>query len=393
MKNILKYGLVLASGLAALALSGCGGDSGGAPAGPSTSSSFAGTSISFNPDITFSVGDNLTYLNRQAGSPFPLADPAVNGKYSYTPNANFTAGTLRIYDLDDIPNDIVLEISNFVRSGANVTGFTARSGGQSYPVSVTGTLAAHQAPSGGGGGTTGLVNATADIASAVQGTHELTFFNAFGGEKVSGSPHDAGDTVAFEIGARTLKVGSKTLTNPRNPSSMTTAFVYQDGNLWYWIYPTMPVRINLYGGINPTQSGTTFYGGFDDPDSEDDGGDTGGGDTSGELPGTYSGVFTHQTFETAVPPAAPANGSTVTFSISQDLQSITFNGVTLPQTGDGRPTSLSYSNAATSPTNSITVTIRLNGDGAVSTYEGMYNQLVGTDFLALGFTNTSVTKQ
>src|SRR5690606_38575260 len=139
MKNILKYPLLVLAGLVALTVAGCGGGGGGSsPAtGPSGAASFAGSSISFNPTINFQAGNALTYLNTEVGSPFPAAAVETDGTYTYVPNANYTAGTLTL-TVDGIDDPIVLEISDFIRNGANVTGFTARSGGQNYPVTVTG---------------------------------------------------------------------------------------------------------------------------------------------------------------------------------------------------------------------------------------------------------------
>lgn len=394
MKDILKSTLALLVAALTLTVTGCSDDDDARAAGPSSSSSFAGTTITFNPTIEFLAGDNLLYTNTDNPSPFPAAATATPGTYTYTPNASYTAGTLTIIVDGSSPFD--LEISNFRRSGTNVTGFTARYNGTNYPVTVTGTLPAYQPPTGGGGGGSSLVDATTDIASAVQGTYELAFFNAFGGSQVPGSPHDAGDTVTFVIGARTLQVGTKTLSNPKNPTSMPSAFVYQDGSLWYWVYGDTPVHINLYGGIDPTQAGTTFYGGFDEGEngSGGNGGDN-GGDSAGNA-GTYTSVFSHISYGLPAPSSAPANGATVNFTVSSDLQTLTFNGRTLPLSGDSRPVSLSYTDATTSPTNNVQVTLFLNEGGVVTHYTGQYFASPGSvpptpDVLA--FESSSVTKQ
>jgi hypothetical protein len=397
--NLSKSLLVAACAALSLALVGCGGDSGGASTGPSSGDAFAGTSISFNPTVNFSAGGNLTYFNNEAGSPFPASDPAADGTYTYVPNATFTGGTLAL-TVDGIQSAIVLEISNFTRTGPNVTGFTANSGGQSYPVTVTGTLVAYQRPGGGGGGgggggNAGLVDATGDIPSQTRGTFSMTFFNAFGEPTtVPGSPYDADDVVEFTIGANTLAFGGKTLTNPKNPSSSLSDFVFQDGDVWYWVYGNRtPIQINVYGGANPTQAGTTFFGGFTNEDDEDTGG---GGDTS-TLAGTYSGIGNHVPTGTTLPDGVPANGATITFTISNDLQTLVFNGRTLPLSGDSRPTSLSYTDAQTSPSNNAAVILYLNNEGSVSHFAAQYLQTITgippeVRTLTINAVNDSVTK-
>ncbi len=264
MKNILKSALAFASGLLALALAGCGGDS-GSSTGPASGDAFAGTSISFNPTVNFSTGGNLTYFNDETDSPFPEADPAVDGTYTYVPNATFTAGTLTLF-VSGVQDPIVLDISNFTRTGPNVTGFTARSGGQSYPVTVTGTLVAYQRPGAGGGGSGGSGEASAaDLPESMRGTYELTYFEATAG---SGIADDS--TQTFIIGARSLAFGGKTLTDPVFLNGNTLEWIFKDGNLWY------AVSQNNLGGLNEINvggpNGTPFYGQYSDESSSSGGG-------------------------------------------------------------------------------------------------------------------------
>ncbi|MFH1497114.1 MAG: hypothetical protein ABII82_04740 [Verrucomicrobiota bacterium] len=251
LKSIL---CVLFTALSALLFTACGGDS-SAPAGPSSGGAFAGTSISFNPTINFQAGDALTYFNNEAGTPFPSADPAINGTYTYTPNASFTAGTLTL-TLNGVASPLVLEISNFRRSGANVSGFTARSGGQSYPVDVTGTLVAYQAPASGGSTGAGETRAD-DIPSSVQGTYALTYFEATTG---SGIADDS--TATFTIAARTLAFGGKTLTNPVFLNGKNDEWIFKDGNLWYAVSKLSSGAFNEINVAGP--GGTPFYGQYSD---------------------------------------------------------------------------------------------------------------------------------
>lgn len=358
MKNILKLSLALVTGLLALALTGCGGDSGGAATGPASGDSFAGTSITFNPTVNFTAGGNLTYFNNEANSPFPAADPAANGTYTYVPNASYTAGTLTL-TVDGIQDPIVLDISNFTRTGPNVTGFTARSGGQSYPVTVTGTLVAFQS-SGGGGTGSGETSAT-DIPEGMRGTYELIYFEASTG---SGIANDSTET--FTINARTLVFGSKTLTNPVFLNGNTLEWIFKDGNLWY------AVSQNNLGGLNEINvagsGGTPFYGQYSDESN-----------TSGislDEDGKYSAGTTFSAIVTAIVPFNSGGpsftsvqtltmGQTVTFTVSNngDITGTGLDGIFAFGSATNNNVFYNQLRPGDTPAVSDFITITKDGDG------------------------------
>lgn len=116
-----------------------------------------------------------------------------------------------------------------------------------------------------------LPPADAEIPSSLRtGSASATFSHApFGGpadgDKVPGSPYDAGQSVSIAIGATTLTVDGKVLQGPRRPPNDTepvpTAFIFQDDERWYWLYnnPAQP-RIHVYGGASPASPATVFHG-------------------------------------------------------------------------------------------------------------------------------------
>jgi hypothetical protein len=241
-------------GLTAFVMSGCGGDGGGATTGPAAGSSFAGSSISFNPTINFTSGNNLTYQNTEVGSPFPAAASATNGTYTYTPNANYSAGTLTL-TVDGITPAIVLEIGNFTQTAGNVTGFAIRYNGLSYPATVTGSIPAYQPPSNGGGGLGAGETSATDIPSSMRGTYQLTYFQEQGN---ASAPVD-GTTTTFTINARTLVFSGRTLSNPVFYQGNNLEWLFKDGSVTY------AASISPSGGLNeiniyPPVGTTGFYG-------------------------------------------------------------------------------------------------------------------------------------
>ncbi|CAM2986585.1 hypothetical protein [Rariglobus hedericola] len=268
-KHIKSLFAGLVTGLLALAFSGCNdSDSNGAATGPSGAGAFSGASISFNPTVNFLAGNTLTYLNTEVGSPFPAAAVATAGTYTYTPNASFTQGTLTM-NVTGITDPIVLDISSFTRNGTNVTGFTARSGGQSYPVTVTGTITAYQ-PAPSGGGSTGETRA-ADIPSAMQGSHVLTFHKSET-TAISGVPADGTETT-FTIGARTLAFNGRTLTDPVFYNGNTLEWLFKDGSIWWAVSQAVGGGLNEINVQGPySASSVAFYGQYNDRADEGGGG-------------------------------------------------------------------------------------------------------------------------
>lgn len=253
MINFLRVlaGSFLFGGLS-LFLTGCGESGGEDPAGPRSAAAFAGTSITFNPTINFAAGNSLTYLNTDSASSFPIATAAINGTYSYVPNVNFSAGVITLY-LDGVTAAQVLEVGPFVRSGPNVTGFTVRSGGRSFPATVTGTLIAFDRTSNPGAG--GNEVSASDTPASIQGPQALTFLLSGAGSSLTD-----GAATTFTIAARALSFGSKTLTNPVFLNGSQREWVFKDGDLWYAATVTANNTLSAINVAGP--GGSPFYGSY-----------------------------------------------------------------------------------------------------------------------------------
>lgn len=369
MKKYLKHltGL-LTAGILALSLTGCGGGD-SAATGPASGGAFAGTSITFNPTVNFTTGDNLTYFNDEVGSPFPAADPAANGTYTYVPNANFTGGTLTL-TVDGIMDPIVLDISNFTRSGANVTGFTARSGGQSYPVSVTGTLAAYQPPAGGGGGS-GESRAP-DIPSAMQGTHELTF-HISDTSPITGVPAD-GTITTFTIGARTLSFNGRTLSNPIHYNGNPFEWIFKDGSIWWAVSEAVNGGLNEINVQGPYSAPSiAFYGQYNDRDGS--GGGDGGynslgiGQNGGYVGGGFNATVTGVTGPDTLPSGTHlfvqelTMGQTINISFSNNGDLLSDDLVGVFNFSSSNAASSTYLQVRPTDTPAVSDTITIAKDG------------------------------
>jgi hypothetical protein len=306
--NIKSILMVFCLSVLSLSFTGCdsGSSSDSAATGPGGASAFAGASITFNPTIDFLAGNNLNYTNTDVDSPFPAAASATAGTYTYVPNATFTAGTLTIVVGTDT---IVLEISNFTRSGANVTGFTARSGGQSYPVTVTGTIAAHVST-----GSTGAGESTADdIPASMRGTHVLTFHAE--GTGISGVPADGTETT-FTIGARTLTFDGRTLTNPIFYAGNELEWIFKDGAIWWAVSIAGDGSLNEINVQGPyTGSGNAFYGQYNDRGTDTGGDGTVSVDDTGKF--TAGSTFYANVTSKVGPTTVPADTPLHTHTLSQ----------------------------------------------------------------------------
>lgn len=167
MKKLLLTVSSIAAATIFLNSCGSGGDSstGDATGGPAGSSSFVGSSVSFNPTLRFNTEGQLTYINTAAVSEFPKTEkgtPAL-GTYSYIPEADFQSGTLKI-SLPGLggPGGFTqsLGVTDFITSKGKVRGFTLtfNTEGPFVATVQSGTiLAAGKAkggdnPGGGGGG-------------------------------------------------------------------------------------------------------------------------------------------------------------------------------------------------------------------------------------------------
>jgi hypothetical protein len=352
MTSYTKYLVAgLLSFLVAFSLSGCGGDSNGAATGPDSSAAFANTSITFNPTVNFLAGNAMTYINTEAGSPFPAAASATNGTYTYTPNASFTGGTLTL-TIDGIASPVVLEVSGFRRSGRNVTAFTVRSGGQNFNVTVTGALLA-RAATGGGTTVAGETSAT-DIPGSLQGTYSLVFFPGFD-TAIAGVPA-AGTQTSFVIGARTLAFSGKTLSNPVffNFNNIASEWLFKDGPITYAVSISGSGglnEINLYGAIGPNGP-AGFFGQYRTAVATTL---SGGKVTSG----TFNAVAGSVNSPTGFPAAsAIASGASGTFTFG--ATTLTFDGVTFTfSTIDSSPGSDTAFHIYTADVGGQTDTIRV----------------------------------
>jgi hypothetical protein len=332
----LKSILTISLGALALGFAGCDGgsssDNDSGSTGPANSAAFAGTTIVFNPTVEFTAGNNLTYTNAEDspfGSTFPEADTPVAGTYTYEPSADFTQGTLTLNVGTDV---IIMQISDFVRSGPNVTGFTARIGGRSYPVTVTGTLPAYD-PGDGSGLGPGESRAE-DIPDSIRGTYEVEF-NPGGTPPDSGDFPEDGDTATVEIRARRLIIDGRTLTDPVFLNDDITEWFFKDGSVTYGVTGTVSgglEAINVYGPIDITGEPAGPYGRYEpveDVDPEP---------TDVPPTGSYPATVTSATASPGFPVADTyIADETATFTFGSN--SLTVDGATYTYRGTETPAS------------------------------------------------------
>ncbi len=112
--------------------------------------------------------------------------------------------------------------------------------------------------------------------------------------------------------------------------------------------------------------------------------------------GNYQALLEMLEPGTAAPSGIPADGELVDVSISSDLTSLTFFGRKIPLSGDSRPTSLVFSDAAKNIRNNLTVTVHLNvATGVVIGLSANYYQIAGSfppEMRVRTFTSDTVTK-
>ncbi|MFK7852027.1 MAG: hypothetical protein AB8D78_13715 [Akkermansiaceae bacterium] len=159
MKNLLATfaGIVGAS----ILFTSCGGSGSSSndagDLGPTSARSFVGTTMSFNPTVTFLSGDRVEWVNEETDTDFieaPASAP-LTGTYTYAPAGNFRSGLLTI-TLDG-EDPIFFELEKFVTEDRLVQSFSLEAFGVFYEADViAGSLfAAEQEGSGGDGGDTG----------------------------------------------------------------------------------------------------------------------------------------------------------------------------------------------------------------------------------------------
>jgi len=136
---------------------------------------------------------------------------------------------------------------------------------------------------------------------------------------------------------------------------------------------TSPIASGFGSVPGFTSTATTTYGGFSftgpavvDPFIA----------ASAQTVGTYKVTLDMLQPATPPPTGIPADGQTVTFVISNDLQTLKFNGRTIPLVGDSRPVALTYTDAQKTPYNNLTVTIYTNtSTGAITGLNANYYQV------------------
>ncbi len=107
--------------------------------------------------------------------------------------------------------------------------------------------------------------------------------------------------------------------------------------------------------------------------------------------GTYSALLDLITPGTP-PSGVPADGSTINFTVSSDLSELTFNGRKVPFLADSRPVAIVFSDASDNPTNSLTVTLYLNGSGIVTSLATQYVKVAFPSVDVRNHTSDSVIK-
>ncbi|MFK7852028.1 MAG: hypothetical protein AB8D78_13720 [Akkermansiaceae bacterium] len=214
----MKKNITLLSGIlgAAFIFSSCSdsdrNNGNGGPAGPANASAFAGTSVSFNPTITFFSGGIVEWVNEEVGTGFLEAsesDP-LGGIYTYEPNRDFSAGILTV--TIDGEQAQLFDIGEFVVVDGLVQSFTLNSAGQNFLATVSGDLEATEVNdnnggnNGGDGGTGGgpTDNFTfQDNGNLAPGTTFMRNFLATNPQgDISNSPlrnYNSGETVDFEV--------------------------------------------------------------------------------------------------------------------------------------------------------------------------------------------------
>ena len=105
--------------------------------------------------------------------------------------------------------------------------------------------------------------------------------------------------------------------------------------------------------------------------------------------GTYTGSYSIQLSTIAGTPAGkPTQGQNVSLTVSPDLKTLEFNGRLLSLSGDSRPVALVYQDLSGGL--KLVVTIRLNFEGVVTSYEGIYTSGRTTEIFTSGPTTKSL---
>lgn len=173
--------------------------------GPASSSSFAGTSISFNPTLTFFPGGRIEWVNEETGTQFieaPASDP-LEGVFNYEPTGDFRSGILTV-TLDGETQQL-FDIGQFVTVNGMVKSFTINFNGLNFIATVSGDLVAAEDPddnnNGGGGNSDDFTfRPNGNLTAGTTFSRDFLASNPQG--DVSNSPlldYNNGETVDFRI--------------------------------------------------------------------------------------------------------------------------------------------------------------------------------------------------
>ncbi len=348
------------AGVVALGFSGCGGGGGSrAINGPAGAASFSGTSISFNPTVTFTSDSDFNYVNEtgDAGSLSfggTVAEP-LTGTYTYVPDASPRTGTLTLDFTDVTVNEgqpLVLNLSNFQGNKNAIKRFRVLiTGVGTYTAQVeTGTLV----PAGGTG--PGDPDDDADVPDGWAGSYHVTYAAANGVTPPANYPFNDGDTRTAVITSGTngtLNIDGTTLDDPQEVQG-SQEIEWQDstsGLLYRVSFNGGALNdINVYAIANPTQLLGQFSETADptDPDPEEpDPTDpdpvwdpttpsTPTGDDGGAPGGNYFLTITDATVQQGTPNTTHTVGENIVIvasstwaSVQPVPASINFNGQTL----------------------------------------------------------------
>ncbi len=182
------------------------GNNNGGARGPADSAAFAGSTISFNPTISFLANGEISYFNEEDGSNFVLAEESapLGGSYSYLPSSSFLAGDL-IISIDGETTETVT-LTNFVTQNGNVISFDMTfTSGSKFNALVTGVIkAAKVAPSALNNNLPENFSFSADGNLEAGTTFSRNFLFGGGTGDLSNSPlenYSDGESVDFSIGA------------------------------------------------------------------------------------------------------------------------------------------------------------------------------------------------
>jgi hypothetical protein len=159
-----RIGFLSVLGFAALLFNGCdttvdgNGTSASTNTGPTGGAAFSGTSVSFNPTVTFTSGTSFSWSNVTGDNPalvITTVGVPATGTFTYVPSGDYRTGTLSFLFTDPLIPARSLTLSNFVGTSSGITSFSLVLDSVSYNASVLAAgapLIPSAATTGGGTG-------------------------------------------------------------------------------------------------------------------------------------------------------------------------------------------------------------------------------------------------